>query len=356
VRGKRFHVLIVGDDFTPADLFRRVLEPALLESGLQPSFDLFDQTDAAYHAEEAEGIREFYGDPHCLIERVKDADVLIVTFAPVTETVLASGSHLRVVGCGRGGPVNVDVKAATRHGIPVVYAPGRNAEAVAEFTLGLLITLARRILDADSFVRSGLWRDGREDTFAKPTGPELGGRTLGIIGLGAVGIRLVELVKPLHMRVLAADPFLTTAQVRERGAEPVPLPELLREADYVSVHARLAPGSPPLVGEAELAWMKPTAYLINTSRGGALDEAALVRALRARRLAGAALDVFSTEPLPLDHPFVHMEHTILTPHVAGISEDVPLRTAEIIATEVTAVVRGEHPRFLRNPEVLSAGI
>ncbi len=356
MRGQRFHVLIVGDDFSPADLFRNALKPALLESGLQPSFDLFDQTDATYHAEEAEGVREFYGDPHCLRERVKDADALIVTFAPVTEAVLASGSRLRVVGCGRGGPVNVDVTAATRRRIPVVYAPGRNAEAVAEFTLGLLVALARRILDADSFVRSGLWRDGREDTFAKPTGPELEGRTLGIIGLGAVGIRLAELVKPLHMRVLAADPFLTTTQILERGAEPASLPELLREADYVSVHARLVPGSRPILGEVELTSMKPTAYLINTSRGGALDEAALVRALRAGRLAGAALDVFSTEPLPVDHPLLHTERTILTPHAAGISEDVPRRTAEIIAAEVAAVVRGERPRFIRNPEVLSAGL
>lgn len=352
MRGKRFHVLVVGDDFTPASLFRRMLEPALAEAGLQPTFELLDQIDAAYHAEEVEGVREFYGDLDSLKDRVGEADALIVTFAPVTKAVLTHGTRLRVVGCGRGGPVNVDIDAATRRGIPVIYAPGRNAEAVAEFTLGLLIALGRRLLDADRFVRSGLWRDAREDTFGKPTGPELEGRTLGIIGLGTIGVRLAELVRPFHMRVLAADPFLTADQVRMRGAEPVALPGLLRDADFVSIHARLSPGSPPLLGETELALMKPTAYLVNVSRGIVLDETALVRTLRAGRVAGVALDVFSSEPLHLDHPLLQTERTILTPHSAGISEDVPRRTAEIIAAEVAAVVRGERPHFLKNPEVL----
>jgi D-3-phosphoglycerate dehydrogenase len=347
---ERPRILIVGDDFTPAEVLAQAIR-----AYAQAALDLrtVDLRDPWYRVGPEEGVREFLGSPEDVLPHVEDVHVLVTTFAPITRRVLDAALSLRLIVSGRGGPVNIDVEAATARRIPVAFARGRNSEAVAEFVLGLLVALPRRFAAAERHLRTGAWTDGREDTFAKPSGPELEGRVLGIVGLGAVGARVAELVRPLRMRVLAHDPFVEDGPLAAVGAERAELERLLAKADYVTIHVRPANGE-SVIGERELARMKPGAFLINTSRAVNVDHAALVAALESGRLAGAALDVFPTEPLPPNDPILRCDNVLLTPHSAGVSLDVPTRTAHSVAEAVATWLAGGVPANVRKPEALGS--
>jgi D-3-phosphoglycerate dehydrogenase len=348
------HVVVIGDEFTPPDLLRRAIERhPRFETGLA-TFATADLTGADFHQHERAGISEFLGDPQVIARLVDRATVLVTTFAPINAEVLSAAPELRLIACGRGGPVNIDVGAATKLGVAVTNCPGRNSEAVAEFVLGVMLSLARQLPTAERYVLECRWVNAREDSFEKPTGPELAGKTLGVIGFGRVGRRLCELVAPLGMRVLAHDPYVEVADMKAVGAIPAELEYLLEESHVVTIHARPSASREPLLGRAELARMRSGAYLINTSRGSNLDEEALVGALADGQLAGAALDVFDTEPLPSEHPLRTHDNVILTPHSAGVSHDVPRHTVEMVADAVNAWLHGERPAHLVNPRALEA--
>lgn len=324
-------IAIVGDDFVPSAL----LEDALRQHGAFPDDEYalvsVDLDQPAYTAGPVDGVREFLGEVDDWLPAARHADALVTTFAPVTARALGALERLRVVVCARGGPVNVDVDAATARNVAVAFTPGRNAEAVAEYVLGLLIALVRQIPGAQRYVHDGDWTSGREDTFEKPTGPELQGRVLGLLGLGAVGSRVAELVGPLGMRVIACDPYLDETRASALGVDLVALDGLLATSDVISVHARLPSSAPPILGPAEFGKIKLGAYVINTARPAAIDEAALVDALIDSRLAGAALDVFDHEPVGENHPLRSLPNVLLTPHAAGVSEDVPRHSARLAA-------------------------
>lgn len=351
----RHHVVVIGDDFTPSELLSKAIEDHPRFAPGLASMACADFGGTEFHQGEWGGIREFLGRPADVAEWSREATIIATTFAPVTAEVLDAAAGLELIACGRGGPVNVDVGEATRRGVAVTFAPARNAESVAEFVLGLMVVLTRRITSAERYVTERRWVDGREDSFEKPTGPELEGRTLGIVGFGAIGRRVRELVEPMRLRVLAHDPFVEDDQIRAASAEPVELDALLSEAELVTVHARPPTSGEPLLGADELALMRPGAFLINTSRGENIDEEALSAALLQGRLAGAALDVFAVEPLPVDHALRGLENVLLTPHSAGVSQDVPRRTARILADAVIAWLGGERPTHLLNPTALGGG-
>lgn len=270
-----------------------------------------------------------------LLRTIGGYDALIVrSRTKVTAQVIDAGTRLRVIGRAGVGVDNIDLEAATRRGIVVLNSPASASTSVAEHTIGLMLALARHIPQADASLRRGEWAKTRY------TGIELAGKTLGIIGLGRIGAAVAQRARPLGMTIIAHDPLLTPAQIAERGARSVSLEELLRDSDFISVHTPLLPTTRGLIGAEELAMMKPTARLILCARGGIVDEDALLTALQAGRLGGAALDVFETEP-PGDHPLLKHERVIATPHLGAMTEEAQVRAAIDIAQQVLAVLRGE---------------
>ncbi|BBK41318.1 D-3-phosphoglycerate dehydrogenase [Allostella vacuolata] len=241
----------------------------------------------------------------------------------------------------------VDVAACTAAGIAVCNQSGANKEAVAEHALGLMLALAKNIGITDRALR----QERDLDRFLY-TGRELRGRTVGIVGIGQIGTRTAELCRGLFgMTVLAHDPYLTADEVAARGAAKVPLDELLARADFVSVHCPRNDETFGMFGTAEFAAMRPTAYFVNTARGGIHDEAALEAALVTRRIAGAGVDVFLKEPPDPSHPLLRLPNVIATPHIAGITEEALQTMAEAAAYQWIAIFEGRVPPRLVNPEV-----
>lgn len=274
------------------------------------------------------------------LEAVSGVDALIVRGrSRVTADVLAAGQpRLRVVGRAGVGLDNIDLQAAGRLGMVVVHAPLAATISVAEHTLALMLALARRIPAADAALRRGEWRKGEVE------GSELFDKTVGLVGYGRIGRALGQRAAALGMHVLAFGPLLTPRAIRQAGATPATLPELLEESDYISLHVPLDPATRGLIGTAELARVRPGARLINTSRGGIVDETALLHALETGRLAGAALDVFESEPPGLT-PLVTHPAVIVTPHIAAQTAEAQSRASADIAAEVLAALRGDPLRW-----------
>ena len=281
------------------------------------------------------------------------ASLLVVEVEAVDDEVLGALPDVAIVATARGVPANVDLAAASARGLPVLHTPGRNAASVADFTLGLVITQCRSLARGQDHLRRVGWDVDGELPYLHFRGPELAGRTLGLIGYGAVGREVARRAAGgFGMRVVAHDPFVAGLDPPVRA---VPLAELLSESDVVSLHCPLTPATTGLIGERELDAMRPGAVLVNTARAGVVDEAALTAALVDGSIAGAALDVFWTEPLPRSHPLLTLPNVTLTPHLAGAADDVVTRHSAMIVDDVEAVLAGRRPRFLANPEVWSRG-
>jgi phosphoglycerate dehydrogenase-like enzyme len=247
-----------------------------------------------------------------LLEALRDAAAWITGFEPVSAETLAAAPDIRVVGKCGAGMDNFDFDYLTSRGIGWVNVPGGNSGAVAEYTIGQLLALTRGIAANDRLVREGAWRP--------VVGRGLDGATLGVVGFGAIGRSVAALARAFGMSVLITDPAADPAAVAAVDGRAVPLEELLGAADAVSLHIPLVEATRHLIGAAELAAMKPTAYLINASRGGTVDEVALAHALREGQLAGAALDVAEQEPLPAESPLREVPNLLLSPHTAGYSD------------------------------------
>lgn len=274
---------------------------------------------------------------------VEDADALIVGVEKITRTVLARAKKLKVIAKHGAGVDNIDLTAATERGIVVANAPGANAEAVAELTFALFLALARQVLQADHNLRRGVWQ--------KFVGVELTGKILGVIGTGQAGRRVIRRAAAFEMRVLGFDTAPLVQPSERELLTYVSFETLLAESDFISVHVPLNPDTAGLFGEKELAVMKPTAYLVNISRGGVVREAALYRALKEKKIAGAALDVFNREPVPATNPLLSLDNFIATPHMGGYTREAMYRVGIITARNVINVLNGERPLYLVNPEV-----
>jgi D-3-phosphoglycerate dehydrogenase len=280
------------------------------------------------------------GSPRQVTDALDDHDVLVVQGAPVTDTVL-DASGLRLVCCARGGPVNVDVAAATARGIPVVITPGKNADAVAELTIAFLIMLARRLPEVIRHIESGgvFGHDNYEG--ARWFGHDLAGKTLGLVGYGQVGRRVALRALPFGMRVVAFDPFVAPAALAADGVEPVDLETLLGTSDFVSLHARATAANEGLIGPDAVARMKPGAFLVNTARESLVDEAAVLAGLRSGHLAGLAVDLVSPSPAVGRHPLLDLPNVIITAHIGGATEETLRHGGEMAAAEIGRFLRGE---------------
>ncbi len=289
-----------------------------------------------------------------IIDLAKDAEAIIVP-GELSQGVIEACPKLRVIGVHRGDPRGVALEAATARKIPVVYAAGRNAAAVADLTLAFVLILLRKLFDAHVFVGEKRWRTW-DDLFATPLidSSELAGKTIGLIGFGHIGRKVVRRAKAFDMQALVYDPYLSKDQVHRHDAELTSLKELMSRSDIVSIHCKLSDETRGMIGERELGWMKPGSFLINTARAAVVDEAALIEALSTGHLAGVALDVYWGEPLALDSPLLDFPNVIHTPHIGGATKEVEPRTSEMVARDVLAVLKGDAPERIANPEALQS--
>jgi len=283
-------------------------------------------------------------DDKALAARIEDegADIVICEadfcFGPVLDL------PLRVIGSTRGDPTNVDVAGATAKGIPVLRAPGRNADGVAELAVALLLAVNRRVVPADRDVRTGRVYQGDTIPYQRYRAWQVAGQTAGIVGLGAVGRATRWRFEGLGMTVIAHDPYNDEATHS--------LDDLLAEADVVSMHAMVTPETTAMMGADQFARMKAGAVYLNTARAALHDLDALTAALESGHLGGAGLDHFEGEDLPTDHPLAGRDDVVLTPHIGGATYDTEANHSRLIADDVARLLRGERPVNCANPEVL----
>jgi D-3-phosphoglycerate dehydrogenase len=300
--------------------------------------------------------------PDDLAERVnaEGYDAVVVEAEFVTGDVVRACPGLRVIASARGKPVNVDLATATAEGRIVLQTPGRNADAVADLCMAMILDRARHLSEAGRLVKEGGWEMSLEDQSLVPyirfRGFDLRSRLLGLIGLGAVGEAVARRAQAFGMRVVAHDPYLAAERFAELGVDAVGLDDLLSTADVVSLHVELGPGTEGMLSAEKLRLMKRGAIFVNTARARATDEAALADLVLSGHLGGVALDVFQVEPIRRDHPLLGCEKALLLPHIGGATEDVVRNHSRMIREDLERISRGERPLRCANPDVLDAAV
>jgi D-3-phosphoglycerate dehydrogenase / 2-oxoglutarate reductase len=282
-----------------------------------------------------------------LVKVAAEAQGILFRIRPrCTEGLMAACKRLKVAGRHGVGLDTVDIPAATRLGVAVVHAPGSNSQAVAEHALMLMLVSVKRTLAMDKDMRKGGWSTSRAGN------SELGGKTLGIVGVGNVGRRVAKFAGALGMRVLGYDKYVPDDELRRRGAEPVKsLEDLLPQVDVLTTHTPLTPETRHMINEKTLALLKPSAIYVNTSRGPVQDERALFEALTRGKLAAAGLDVWEDEPTSADNPILNLENVVCSAHMAGVTREATRQAAMQVSGEMLRVLRGERPDVLVNPDV-----
>ena len=341
----RREVAIIGDRFMLAEMFDEALRDACgdrVETRLHELPWPDEPMEHGYRVPGMEGLKEYMGTPDDIVARIGSAEILITHLAPLSATMMERLPGLRLVVVSRGGPVNIDRAAAEERGIRVVNTPGRNASAVAEFTIGAILAATRNIARGHEALRRGEWRG---DLYrADEIGNELSDMTVGVIGYGEIGIRVVRLLRAFGCRVLVADPYVQLVpEDAGNGVRLVALEELLGDSDVVTLHARVTPETEGFIDADAFARMRPGAIFVNTARGPLVDYEALTRALENGRLGGAMLETFAVEPVPPDWTLLGLPNVTLTPHIAGASLKTVRIAASQAAEEVRRFVAGEPP-------------
>lgn len=324
----------IGDLFIPAEYIRRGFEP-LTELGhevvtLDWLLESFQQLQAINLKVEQNGC-EAVEAPECVFKACRDADIIITQFCPVNSALVAACPKLKAVGVLRGGMENVCADLLKEKNIVLFNAPGRNAESVADFTVGMLICETRNIARGYYGLKNNQWIREYPNSGAIP---DLNGRTIGLIGCGAIGQKVAHKLSGFDMRILGFDPYANADLCQKNGIELTNLNTLLSSCDYISIHARLTEENKGMLGKKEFAIMKKGAYIINTARAGFIDESALYDALKSGHLAGAALDVFEHEPPAADDPLTNLPNVTITPHMAGGSNDAFFNTPKLLMSRM----------------------
>lgn len=287
-----------------------------------------------------------------ILKEIKDADALLVWRAHIGKKIINAGDRLKIIAIRGVGSPYIDYDAATSRGIFVTNVPGGNAISVAEHTFALILTLAKGIIWADEYTRSGNW--GKTEIFEGRTGVgfELYGKILGIIGLGSIGYEVAKRARAFGMNILAYDPYVSKERADNVNAQLVDLETLLRMSDIVTIHVPLSSETTGMIGEKQLKMMKKTSILVNTSRGNVIDEKALYKALKEGWIASAGIDVYEKEPPDINNPIFKLENVIFTPHIAGL----PARAhvAVLAAQQIVRFLRGELPINVVNKDVLKS--
>ncbi len=344
-------VSILGDLFVTNEVLQRAFEDCFADSGLEFQYNYLTDTWPVTPVMKTDEISEFVGDDNELCELIVDTEIILTHTAPISKKVISAAKNLKIVGAARGGPTNINWNACTSRGIPVLYAPGRNSGAVAEFAIGLMLAQSRSI--TRSHMSLMLEKKWRGDLYVyDAVGNELGSSVVGLVGLGAIGGKVAKLLKAFGAKVLVYDPYLKNNPSMSSGYELVELETLLRNSDFISLHARLTAETEGIIGADEISRMKPGVYIINTARGELIDHGALYEALKDRRIAGAALDIFESEPPPEDSPLFTLENVTATTHLGGASIQAAEIGAKVLCNGIHEYMILKKPaQYCVNPEV-----
>ncbi len=339
-------VAIIGDLFMLPEAFERELKSACGDTvTLRTRKDDWpDQPmEHGYAVDGMEGLKEYFGTAEDVVAFVDDAEILVTHLAPLSRGMFEQLPNLKLVAVSRGGPVNIDMAAARDHGVTVVNTPGRNSTAVAEFTLGAILTETRKIREGHEDLRKGNWRG---DLYrADVTGRELNEMTVGVIGYGNIGTKVVKLLRAFGTRVLVCDPYVQLdPEDAKAGVEHVSLDRILAESDVVTLHARVTDETKKMMNADAFRKMKNDALFVNTARGPMCDYDDLYEALTTGQIASAMMETFGIEPVPADWPLLQLPNVTLTPHIAGASVRTVTFAAEQAAEEVRRYIAGEPPR------------
>lgn len=288
--------------------------------------------------------------PAELYTAVEEADMIITQHTPLNKEIIRKAKNCSIIGVCRAGVENVDVPAATEQGIAVFRTMGRNAHAVSDFTIGLMLAEMRNIARSHAALRQGEWK---KKYYNADFVGDMYEKTVGLVGFGYIGRMVAKKLANFDVKIVVYDPFTALEDISAANARQVSLEELCSTADIVSVHARLSQETQGLIGQKEIALMKPTTYIINTARAGLIAEAPLLEALQAGRLGGAALDVFWTEPPGPDHPLMQLPNVTITPHLAGSTKDAFSRTPYLLLEEIKRTLEQGEPRWVVNRDRVS---
>ncbi|MEP3277107.1 MAG: 2-hydroxyacid dehydrogenase [Stappiaceae bacterium] len=338
-------IAIIGDNFMLPDMFcEKLIEVVGTDHILRTHCNNWPGEPLVHGHTTAgmDGLKEYFGEADSVIEFIDDAEILITHLAPMSQEMLIQLPALKLIVVSRGGPVNVNLKACRDRGVLVVNTPGRNATAVAEFTIGAMLTESRKIRVGHEALRRGKWRDDlyRADT----TGRELNEMTVGIVGYGAIGRLVAQLLRGFGCQILVHDPYAKLSKDDESaGARMTDLEDLLTNSDVVTLHPKVTPETVGMMNSEAFNRMRPGAILINTTRGSLCDDDALYGALTEGSLGAAMIDTFTTEPIPKDFPLLTLPNVTLTPHIAGASVRTVAFAAEKAAEEVRRYIAGEPP-------------
>lgn len=335
-------VLLASDGFVTDDVLRTAMSAAAPEAQLAAIASTWPVPPYGDVGE----VREAAGDEDELVAALRGCDVAFSHTFPFTRKVIEACPDLKMIAICRGGPVNVNIEAASDHGVLVSYAPGRNAVATAEHSVGMILAAMRQIPQRNAELLAGQWRS--DYYIFDNVGPEVGSSTVGVIGYGAVGRRVAHVMASFGGDVLIHDPWAA-----DRSGEGVAfvdtLEELLRRSDIVTLHARATPDNHHMIDAEALALMPANSVFVNCARGELVDYDAVCDALDSGHLFAAGFDVLPAEPLPLDHRLMSTPRVVLTPHLAGASKEAARLAARIGAADIAAFIRGERPAHLANP-------
>jgi D-3-phosphoglycerate dehydrogenase len=341
-------VLLCGDPQQPVNVMREGMLP-LIDSGV-------DVEDITWHGEmSAEAFRNVTMDMERLgpsqfdakpiIEAINEKDILVVHKAPVTREVFEIGQNLDIVAAARGGVENIDLEAADEFDVTVLHAPGRNANAVADYAVSFALSAHRNI---PGYVQSSA--NGKWDLQFDPDGlpQDISSLKIGVVGLGNIGRGVARRWQGFGAQIIGHDPYVPDKKIEELGATPASLEETLVQADILTLHVRLSESTAHLIDAEALELMSPSAILVNTARGGLVDTNALINALKMDVIGGAALDVFEQEPLPDESPLMKLPNVWLSPHTAGSTRDAVVNGSKIIRRDLVRMLNGEKPEFSAN--------
>lgn len=339
-------VAIIGDHFMLPEVFAAKLSEACgtaLDIRTRKDNWPDEPMEHGYAVQGMDGLKEYFGSADGVVDFVGDAEILVTQLAPMSRGMLERLPNLRLIAVSRGGPVNIDMKAARDHDVLVVNTPGRNSSAVAEFALGAILAETRKIRVGHEALRAGVWRG---DLYrADVTGRELSEMTVGVVGYGNIGTKVVRLLRAFGAKVLVHDPYIQLApEDAAAGVELVSFERLLTESDVVSMHARVTDETRHMMNADAFNAMKPGSLFVNTARGPLCDYDALYAALTDGHLGSAMMETFGVEPVPADWPLLQLPNITLTPHIAGASVRTVTFAAEQAAEEVRRYVAGEPPR------------
>ncbi len=336
-------IAIIGDGFMLPEVFAEKVREACGDGiTVRTRKDNWPDEPMAhgYAIPGMEGLKEYFGSAEGVVDFVGDAEIFVTHLAPVSRSVLERLPQLRMIAVSRGGPVNIDMTAARERNVLVVNTPGRNASAVAEFTIGAILAETRKIRTGHEALRVGTWRG--ELYRADIAGRELNEMTVGVIGYGAIGTKVVKLLRAFGARILVNDPYVQlSADDVAAGVKLVDFDTVLAEADVVTLHPRVTKETTGMMSADAFARMKRGALFVNTARGPLCDYDALYNALIDGPLGSAMLETFAVEPVPADWPLLQLPNVTLTPHIAGASIRTVTRAAEQAAEEVRRYLDGE---------------